>query len=155
MKANKWKGKFWKPGAVVREMVLKPLKPGERGITKVYFVEDLGRTPACCLRSTGECWVSLKHWRTLPLEHKIFILLHENEHIVLDSSDELAVDAGAHKKYMAMGYSLTESIKALTRVLSYTTNEHHARTREQMVRATVYDITKNGNKKLESYLKTL
>ena len=148
---NQWKNKFWSPEAILKT-ILCTLKEGERGIKKVYFVEDLGKTPARCLRSTGECWVALKWWRTLPFEHKIFILLHENAHIVLNSSDEKLVDAYAHKQYMDMGFSLTESIYALSKVLSFSSGEHTERLQNQMVRATVYDITVNKNKKLEKEL---
>lgn len=154
MSRNAWKNAFWSNERLVKTVILKPLPKGERGITKVYFVNDLGGTPAKCLRSTGECWISLKDWRVLPFEHKVFILLHENYHIKLNSSNELEVDAAAHKEYMRRGYSLTESVKALTRVLSYTTPEHMERTKAQMIRSTVYDITVNGNKKLENYLRS-
>lgn len=149
---NRWQNSFWKDSGVVNAVLLSALKKGERGITRVYFVNDLGNTPARCLRSTGECWISLKHWKKLPFEHKVFILLHENEHILQNTSNELKVDAAAHKKYLRMGYSITQSILALTTVLSYTTEEHLVRTREQMVRATVYDITVNKNEKLKDWL---
>lgn len=149
---NKWRDKFWSKEHIVRIAVLSNLPKNQRGITKVYFVKDLGGTPARCLRSTGECWISLKDWKKSPYEHKVFILLHENAHIFLDTSDELKVDALAHKQYLAMGFSLTSSITALTKVLSYSMPEHLTRTREQMVRATVYDITVNGNNKLKRKL---
>lgn len=151
--STNWKNKFWSD-KVLKTVIIQSLPKGQRGITKVYFVEDLGNTPAKCLRSTGECWVSLKHWRKLKFEHKVFILLHENEHILQDTSDELAVDREAHKKYMQMGYSLKQSIEALTKVLTYTTKEHDKRTVEQMIRAAVYDVTVNKNKNLETYLKS-
>lgn len=147
-----WKNNFWNPRNIVKIQVLQALPKGERGIIKVYFVEDLGRTPACCLRSTGEMWISLKHWRKMTFEAKVFVILHENAHIVLNSSNEKLVDAYAHNQYMRMGYSLTESIKALTKVLSYTTEEHNERTINQARRACLYDIHINGNKKLKSYL---
>lgn len=149
---NRWKNKFWSDQAVVRTAILKALPKGERGITKVYFVKSLGQTPARCLRSTGECWIALSKWRLLPFEHKVFILLHENEHILQNTSDELAVDREAHKKYMKLGYSLTESIKALTRVLSFSMPEHDQRLKAQMIRATIYDIQVNKNDKLKNYL---
>lgn len=145
---NNWKNKFWGDQAIIKTVVLKSLPTKQRGITKVYFVEDLGGTPAKCLRSTGEMWIALKWWRKLPFEHKVFIILHENAHVVLNSSDEKLVDAYAHKQYLRMGYSITESIKALTKVLSYTTEEHFDRTRAQFARAVVYDVKVNGNKKL-------
>lgn len=149
---NSWRNNFWNEDAVVHSVLLQHLKEGERGIKKVYFVNDLGNTPAKCLRSTGECWISLKHWNKLPFEYKAFILLHENEHILQDTSNELKVDAAAHKKYLRMGYSITQSILALTKVLSYTSPEHLQRTKEQMIRATVYDITVNKNEKLKDWL---
>lgn len=149
---NNWRNRFWTNEHIVKTVILKSLPKSQQGITKVYFVESLGGTPARCLRSTGECWISLKDWNKLPYEHKVFILLHENEHIVQNTSDELKVDAAAHKKYMRMGFSLTSSITALTKVLSYTMPEHYARTREQMIRATVYDITVNKNNKLKNVL---
>lgn len=149
---SNWQNRFWKNQAIVKTVLLDSLKQNERGIKKVYFVEDLGTTPAKCLRSTGECWIALKWWRKLPFEHKVFILLHENAHLALNSSNELLVDEYAHKQYMRMGFSLTESVKALTQVLSYNNEQHLERTKEQAVRAAVYDISKNKNKKLKNYL---
>lgn len=144
---NNWKNKFWGNEAVMKTVILS-LPKSKRGIRKVYFVEDLGGTPAKCLRSTGEMWIALKWWRKLPFEHKVFIILHENAHIVLNSSDEKEVDAYAHAQYLRMGYSITKSIEALTKVLSYSTEEHFDRTRAQFARAVIYDVNVNGNKKL-------
>jgi hypothetical protein len=151
--ANEWKNSFWNPRNIVKLVILKQPK-GMRGITRVYFVEHIDRTPACCLRSTGEMWIDINKWRTFTYEQKVFIILHENAHIVLNTSDEKAVDKLAHEQYMAMGLSLTKSVHALTRVLSYSTDEHMERTVAQLKRAIVYDVLVNKNKKLENYLRS-
>lgn len=155
MKRDNWRSKFWNDEHIIKTVVLKSLPKGQRGITKVYFVKSLGGTPARCLRSTGECWISLDDWKKLSYEQKVFILLHENEHIVQNTSDEIAVDREAHKKYIRMGLSLKKSVRCLTDVLSYEMPEHFTRTRNQMIRAIIHDVTINGNKDLEKRLKEI
>lgn len=152
-----FRDKFFKPIAVTT-YVLEKLPKGKRGITKIYFVDRLpegSSGPACCLRSTGECWINRNYWKALNYEQRVFILLHENAHISLDSSNEKEVDREAHKQYLAMGLSLNESVRALTKVLSFTTEEHKERAVEQTIRAAVYDITVNGNTRLLEKLKSL
>lgn len=84
---------------------------------KIYYAYINARTPARCNRRTGEIYLNLNRWHEIEPAHRVFIILHEIGHIVLNSSDELAVDAWAQKQYIAHGYPLTESVRAITTVL--------------------------------------
>ena len=114
-------------------------------ITKITKVPDLGGTPARVNRRTGEMYISMKHMQALPKEHRLFIMLHEMGHVVLQSTDEARVDDWAFKQYADMGYSLKASVKALTRVLNDENPEHAWRMYLQLERAKEYDRENNGN----------
>ena len=101
-------------------------------------------TPARCNRRTGEIWINDSVWYTIPPAHRMFILLHEYGHIQLNTSDELAVDAFASKLYVQMGYSLTDSVKSLSRVLTGKSPQHIQRVAMQLKRAKEID-QKNQN----------
>ncbi len=112
-------------------------------LTEIVFVNTLGgSTPAKVNRVTGVMMIDAGWWKKLPTEHRLFILLHEYAHAILNTTDEYEADAYAFKLYTDLGYSLTESVKALTRVLSYngySKNEHIGRTLAQINRAKKYD----------------
>ncbi|RFZ84770.1 hypothetical protein DYU05_03960 [Mucilaginibacter terrenus] len=114
-------------------------------ITKVTWVPDLGATPARVNRRTGEMFLSYKHMKALPKEHRLFIMLHEMGHVVLQSTDEMQVDDWAFKKYADMGYSLNASVKALTTILNDQKPEHAWRMYLQLERAKEYDREHYGN----------
>ena len=107
----------------------------------IIHVPDLdgNPTPARCNRRTGEIWINDSQWKNIKPEHRMFILLHEYGHIQLDSSDELAVDAYASDLYIKMGYSLTESVKALSQILTGTNSQHVQRVQNQLDRAKAID----------------
>ena len=119
-----------------------------KGITKITHVPDLGNTPARVNRRTGEMYVSLRHMRAMPKEHRLFVMLHEQAHVELQTTDEMKADEKAFKEYADMGYSLNASVKALTRVLDGNNAEHHWRMYSQLQRAKAYDYTHYGNKKI-------
>lgn len=116
-------------------------------ITKITYFPTLGGTPARVNRVTGEMQISLEHWKQLPPEHRFFIMLHELAHLVLQTRDEKAVDEWAFAEYAKRGYSLKQSVFALTKVLSFTNQEHYWRAYLQLERAREYDYYVNGNKK--------
>ncbi|MBK0383533.1 hypothetical protein I5M32_11250 [Pedobacter sp. SD-b] len=119
-----------------------------KGITDVVRVADLGRTPGCVNRRTGVMYISMKHINNMPKEHILFMMLHEKAHVELQTNDENLADEQAFKEYAALGYSLKESVKALTRVLDDKNPSHNWRMYQQLQRAEKYDIEKNGNTKL-------
>jgi hypothetical protein len=120
------------------------------GITKITKVPDLGSTPARVNRRTGEMFLSLKHMKAMPVEHRLFVMLHEQAHVELQTTDEVKADAAAFKKYADLGYSLKASVKALTQVLNGKNPAHYWRMYCQLKRAELYDIKNNGNTKLLS-----
>jgi hypothetical protein len=119
-----------------------------KGVTNVIWVHDLGNTPAMCDRNTGEMFCSIKHFQRMPLEQRLFVMLHEKAHLEHDTNSEDVADAQAFKEYAALGYSLTASVKALTQVLNDRNPEHLRRMINQLNRAKQYDLIKNGNTKL-------
>ncbi|ADY51448.1 hypothetical protein Pedsa_0876 [Pseudopedobacter saltans DSM 12145] len=118
-----------------------------KGITKIIRVPDLGATPARVNRRTGVMEISLKHMKAMPVAHRLFVMLHEQAHVELQTTDEVKADAYAFKKYADMGYSLKESVKALTKVLNENNPEHNWRMYLSLKRAEKYDLEYNGNKK--------
>lgn len=118
------------------------------GITKITKVADLGNTPARVNRRTGEMFISLKHMLKMPVEHRLFVMLHEQAHVELQTTDEFKADELAFKRYADMGYSLNAAVKALTRVLDDSNREHYARMRKQLERAKAYDYNFYGNTKI-------
>lgn len=116
---------------------------------------DGNPTPARCNRRTGEIWINDSVWCNIKPEHRMFILLHEYGHIQLNSSDELAVDAYASDLYIKLGYSLNESVKALSRVLTGKNSQHVDRVRAQLDRAKAIDIKHNQKKSIMGNLLTM
>lgn len=108
-------------------------------------------SPAKVNRQTKHLYINRSRWREIKPEHRVFILLHEYAHCALNSSDELAVDALAHQWYVEMGYPLTESIKALTRILHDSTYNNQ-RVWNQYQRAVKFDKV---NEKTDNALQEL
>ena len=106
---------------------------------KIYHADIKARTPARCNRRTGEIYININRWGSIPPEHRVFILLHEMGHIILNTSDEVAVDAWAQNQYIQAGYTLTDSVKALTQVLSGNSSEQIRRAEAQLNRARAMD----------------
>lgn len=106
---------------------------------KIYYADIDARTPARCNRKTGDIFININRWPHIPPAHRVFILLHEMGHIVLNTSDEVAVDAWAQDQYIKGGYPLTESIKAITRVLPGRSKEQLRRAAAQLDRARAID----------------
>lgn len=115
------------------------------GIKKLTRVSDLGTTPAKCRRNTGEVFINARVWDKLHPDHRYFILCHEAGHIMLNTENEVEADAYAFKEYAKSGRSLTNSVKALSRVLTFNNPEHHLRLSEQLGRALKFDFEVNGN----------
>ena len=88
-------------------------------------------------------------WGQMPLEHRFFVLLHEDAHIKFDTQDEFLADEYAFKEYARRGYSLSESIKALTRILKFDNPEHIKRAYNMLLTAQDYDY--NINKNMNAY----
>ncbi|MFZ1807953.1 MAG: hypothetical protein WAU36_12045 [Cyclobacteriaceae bacterium] len=117
-----------------------------RGITKL--IQDDGRklkgNIAGVNRHTGEMYINmpLVKQRGITKDQLFFIMLHEMGHMKLQTSDEVAVDEWAHKEYMSRGYSLNQSVTALTQVLRFNKEEDYIRGEAQLRRAQAYDKKK-------------
>lgn len=118
------------------------------GITKIVRVDDLGNTPARVNRKTGVMYISLKHMKAMPENHRLFVMLHEMGHVVCQTENEMEADAWAFKEYAKRGHSLTDSVHALTRVLDDRDPEHNWRMYLQLQRAKEYDYKVNHNTKV-------
>lgn len=111
-----------------------------REITNVVWVPDLpGTTPARVNHRTGVMELSIRQMKPMPVELRLFIMLHEMGHVVLQTLDEEQADAWAFQQYAEMGYSLTAAVKALTRVLNPNSPAHVHRMQLQLERALAYD----------------
>lgn len=114
-----------------------------RGITAVIHDDGsvLGGSIAGVDRETGEMFINkpmIDHMQ-LSKDALFFIMLHESAHLELQTDDEEAVDAHAHAEYLRRGYSLKESVFALTRILSFSKPEDIRRANKQLIRAQHYD----------------
>lgn len=118
-----------------------------RGITAIEVADEsvLDDSPAAVHRRTGVCYVNPVLIRKLGMTKPqvVFMLLHENAHLALNTSDEIAVDAYAHKQYMDLGYSLKQSVLAHTRILKFDKTEDFVRATLQLKRAQAYDHEHN------------
>lgn len=119
-----------------------------RGITAIITVPDLGGTPAKVNRRTGVMYLSAKDMKGLPVNYRFFIMLHEMAHVVLQTTNEEEADAWAFQEYAKRGHSLTDGVKALTRVLNDKNPEHAWRMYQQLERAKKYDYEVNNNTKV-------
>jgi len=114
----------------------------------VEYVSGIGTTPARVHRPTRSLQINKPVWDKLPVEHQVFVLCHELGHAELNSSDEMAVDKYASAMYTRLGYSLSESVRALTDLLNNDNPDHRERAQAQLDRAREYDYKVNGNKKV-------
>lgn len=114
-----------------------------RGITSI--VEDDGSVLKGSIagvdHKTGVMFINRPLIDTMGLSEDVvfFIMLHEMGHLVLQTRDEMAVDRWAHDQYLKAGYSLKQSVYALTRILRFNKEEDLARANAQYQRALAYD----------------
>lgn len=73
-------------------------------------------TPARINRRTGRIQVSAAQFRRYTVPVRLFILLHERFHRVLNTRRERPPDRGAIRTYMELGYPGTEGLYAATKV---------------------------------------
>lgn len=117
------------------------------GFNKIRFINSKDEGIAKSRRSTGELVINKYYWPHLKDEHKFFILAHEEGHIINNTRDELIADEYASKKYLAAGFKLSESVKALSQHLNTKNPVHLARTWAQFQRALKHDYQENKNRK--------
>lgn len=114
-----------------------------QGIRGIVYVDDLGDSPAEVNLYSKVCTISKKHWRKLPFESKLFILLHEDAH-ACGIYSESAADAHAFQRFASAGYSLKKAVHALTKVLTNKTWEHKLRQYEQLSRSYQWNCQHNN-----------
>lgn len=71
--------------------------------------------------------------------------MHEEGHLVKGSRKESVADKYAFDRYVKKGYPLSESVFALSKVLSMNNPEHYWRVYWQLERAKEYDYYERGN----------
>jgi hypothetical protein len=113
-----------------------------RGITAIK--DDDGRLKGSIAgvdRETGIMYLnrSMIDSMRLPKDVVFFIMLHEMGHLVLQTSDEVKVDQWAHDEYLKRGYSLKQSVFALTKILRFNSQEDFIRAKAQLARAQHFD----------------
>jgi hypothetical protein len=112
------------------------------------FWPDLGNTPARVNRFTGEIQINNRYFRNMPGFRKRFIIEHEKGHFNLDTRSEFEADDYAFRKLAGTRpFSLKESVKSISQVLSFTNPEHLQRMTEVVKKALDYDHRHNGNQK--------
>lgn len=121
------------------------------GITTVHHGDfsKKSTSPAFCNRSTGELYINTPYFERLNRNQQFYVLLHELGHIVLQTEDENKADAYASKIYLKKGYPLSESVKALSRVLKFNKSGDYQRLENQFLRAANYDLQVNNNQKIK------
>lgn len=128
----------------------------DTGITDVQYLSDFSIfqsvSPAIVNRATGVLYINQSVWSTLPTESKLFILLHEAGHAALQTTSEIDADNWAFDQYAKMGYPLTKSIYALSRVLKFNKDEDFERVQKQLNRAAAYDYYTNHNERAKKML---
>lgn len=125
------------------------------GITGISFSDKLGNSPARGNLRTGHVWLNRSLWPGLNFYQRMYVLFHEEGHIVLQTRSEQKADNYAFGKYALEGYSLSNSVKAMTGGLDVDGNpQHKARALQQYRRAINWDYYINGNKKIKPIKET-
>ena len=114
-------------------------------------VSTLGGSPAKIRiypNNTATLFVAQDIWQELPVESRLFVILHELGHFVLKTGDEVKVDRWAFKQYVKTGRSLKKAVHALSRVLKHHNPDHSDRIKRQFYRAKHSHFLKTGNFKI-------
>jgi hypothetical protein len=123
----------------------------ETAISSIDYLPNFSRfgsvSPAIVNRETGKLYINQSVWRSLPVESRLFVLLHEAGHATLQTTSEHEADEWAFQQYASLGYPLTKSIYALSRVLKFNKIEDYERLSNQYSRAATYDFHVNKNSK--------
>lgn len=115
-----------------------------RGITKVTFTRSID-CPAAIWTHSGELLLHPELWGQLPEDQRLFVILHELGHRVLQTSDELAADKWASDQFFHNYQgSPQQSVFALTDGLNFSNPEHTARAMAQLERARIHDQKMNS-----------
>lgn len=107
---------------------------------EIVEVETLGGSPAKCTLlvpfKKARITIAKDKFRHYNEETKMFVILHELGHSILNSGDEITVDRWAFKQYAKTRLSLMGAVFALSKVLDPENNpEHDKRVRLQFQRA--------------------
>lgn len=109
-------------------------------LSSISFVDYLrGDNPATVNRRTGEMYISAKIWRTMTPDQRLFMLLHEQGHVVLQTTNEFKADRYAFEQYIRTGRSLKQLVSALTHFLDSTNPEHIQRAQALLTMAINHD----------------
>lgn len=117
---------------------------------------DLGDTPARVNRYTGEIQINQRYFDRMPELRRKFIIEHEKGHFNLDTRSEFEADKYAFRRIAGSApRSLKESVKSISKVLTFRNPEHLDRMTEVIKMALDYDYKNNGNDKAKTALQEL
>ncbi len=117
-------------------------------IKAIIPADDLGTTPARVLRKSGIVFINRNIWNKLSEPAKKFILLHEEGHHVLDTSNELKADEYAFYRYAGSEkYSLKNTLKTITQTLDTSRPDHQERIQNIINHILLFDYLNFGNEK--------
>lgn len=117
---------------------------------------DLGSTPARVNRFTGEIQLNMRYFNRMPEFHRRFIIEHEKGHYMLNTRSEFEADRFAFRRLAGSSPgSLKESVKSISRVLSFNNPEHLDRMRRVVIMALEHDFNINGNPRAKQALDQL
>lgn len=117
---------------------------------------DLGDTPARVNRYTGEIQINQRYFDRMPELRRKFIIEHEKGHFNLDTRSEFEADKYAFRRIAGSApRSLKESVKSISKVLTFRNPEHLDRMTEVIKMALDYDYKNNGNEKAKTALQEL
>jgi hypothetical protein len=114
------------------------------GITQIRWAlpsEKIRTSPAAIYRKTGVMILNPAYKGKMSKEQWFFIMLHELGHMVLQTTNEKAVDRWAFIQYAKRGHSLREAAKALTSTYPIENEDQLERARLQVVRALNFQNT--------------
>jgi len=92
-------------------------------------------------------YINRPMWQSISENTQVFMLCHEEEHLLAQSKNEFRTDKGGFKKYISSGRSLKDSVYAIVNFLDMQNPESRWRAILQLDRALKYDYEVNGNKK--------
>jgi hypothetical protein len=115
--------------------------PGVLAVRWANRNDRIGNSPAAVYRRSGVVVLNPSYKGRLTPQEWCFILLHEMGHIVLQTSNEKAVDEWAFAQYASRGHSLKASVNALLKSFSFTNPEQIERANLQYQRALHFQKT--------------
>jgi hypothetical protein len=94
---------------------------------------------ATVVKETGVVYVDYLFWSSISQTARVFSILHEKGHLVLNSNDEDLSDKYAKQEMLKMGYSVKQITSAVNEVLGKN-RDPKSKARMQLIKGTKHNL---------------